>query len=69
MVFGNIGASGGKAMRHYRLNKVTKPGGKVVKRRDTLASDDQRALEVARDDPDCPICEVWREGQKIGVIS
>ena len=34
-------------MQHYRLNKVTKPGGKVVKRRDTLAADDQRALEVS----------------------
>ena len=56
-------------MQHYRLNKVNEPGGEVLKRRDTLAEDDQRALDVARDDPDCPICEVWRGGEKVGVIS
>jgi hypothetical protein len=56
-------------MQHYRLNKVTEPGGKVVKRRDTLAADDRQAIEVARQDPDCPVCEVWREGQKVGAIT
>ena len=56
-------------MKHYRVNKVAKPEGPVVKRKDILARDDGEAVQTARADADCPICEVWREGQKVGSIT
>jgi len=58
----------GEAMRHYRINKLAKPGGAVVKRRDVLANDDKQAVETAAADPDCPVCDVWREGEKVASI-
>jgi hypothetical protein len=55
-------------MRHYRINKLAEPGGPVVKRRDVLANGDRQAVETAAADPDCPVCEVWHAGEKIGSI-
>ena len=55
-------------MRHYRVNKLAKPGGVVVKRKDILANDDRQAVAGSQSDQDCPICDVWRDGQKIGSI-
>ena len=55
-------------MRHYRVNKVAKAGGAVVKSKDKLAANDRQAMQAARDDADCPICEVWRDGEKIGTV-
>ena len=55
-------------MKHYRVNKVTKPGGTIIKRRDILASSDKQAIETAADHEDCPICDVWSEGKKVGSI-
>ena len=55
-------------MKHYRVNKLAKPGGMVVKTKDTLAADHKQALDVARADADCPVCEVWHAGQKVGSI-
>jgi hypothetical protein len=56
-------------MKHYRVNKLAKPGGAVVKAKDTLAESDKQAIERARGDPDCPICEVWHAGNKVGSIT
>jgi hypothetical protein len=56
-------------MKHYRLNKLSKPNGEVVKRKDILARDDRDALATARADVDCPICDVLRQGQKVGSVS
>ncbi len=56
-------------MRHYRVNKLAKAGGAIVKRKDILANDDRQAVARARDDEDCPICEVWRDGEKVGSIT
>ena len=56
-------------MKHYRVNKLTRPGGLVVKRKDILAADDRQALERAGNDPDCPVCDVLRAGQKIGSVT
>jgi hypothetical protein len=56
-------------MRHYRVNKVTEPGGEVLKRKDILASDDAQAIERAGEDEDCPVCDVWRDGKPIGSIT
>lgn len=56
-------------MRHYRVNKLAKAGGVVVKRKDILADNDRQAVARAEGDPDCPICDVWRDGEKIGSVS
>lgn len=55
-------------MRHYRVNKVVKEGGMVIKTKDKLAASDRQALEAARDDEDCPVCEIWRDGQQVGTV-
>lgn len=59
----------GGEMRHYRVNKVAKPGGQVVKRKDILASDDREAIDRAATDDDCPICDVYRDGLKVGSVA
>ena len=56
-------------MKHYRVNKVAKRDGMVVKTKDVLATDDRQAVERARNDEDCPICEVWHAGKKVGAIT
>jgi hypothetical protein len=53
----------------YRINKVTAPGGSVLKKKDVLAASDRQAIETARDSADCPICEVLRDGRQIGVVA
>lgn len=56
-------------MKHYRVNKLAKRDGGVVKRKDILARDHKDAVQTARADEDCPICEVWHGGQKVGSIT
>ncbi|HEY0116157.1 MAG TPA: hypothetical protein VGB54_10580 [Allosphingosinicella sp.] len=55
-------------MKHYRINKLSKPDGPIVKKKDILATSDKEAVQAARDDSDCPICDVWHGGEKIGAI-
>jgi hypothetical protein len=55
-------------MKLYRVKKLTKPGGAVVKSKDVLASNDKEAVRGAVENPDCPVCEVWREGKQIGSV-
>ena len=59
----------GQLVKLYRINKVAKPGGVVLKRKDVLASSDQEALERAKDSADCPVCEILRDGQPVGSIT
>lgn len=56
-------------MRHYRVNKLARVGGEIVKRKDILADNDRQAVARVEADDDCPICDVWRDGQKIGSIT
>jgi len=56
-------------MRHYRVNKLARAGGEIVKRKDILANDDREAVARTEADPDCPICDVWRDGEKVGSIT
>lgn len=56
-------------MKHYRVNKVTKPNGMVLRKKDILATDDRAAMNRAADDADCPICDVYRDGTRIGSIT
>ena len=56
-------------MQHYRVNKVTAPDGEVLKKKDILAADDGEAIRRAVEDDDCPTCDVYRGGSKIGSIT
>jgi len=56
-------------MKHYRVNKVTRPDGMVLKRKDILARDDAQAIARAEDDPDCPVCDVLHAGKKVGSVT
>jgi hypothetical protein len=56
-------------MKHYRVNKLAKPNGAIIKSKDVLAPNDRQAVQDTREDPDCPVCDVWHAGQKIGSIT
>jgi hypothetical protein len=55
-------------MKLYRIDKLAKPNGMVVKRKHVLAPSDRDALQQAADSDDCPICDVVRDGDKVGSI-
>ena len=55
-------------MKLYRINKVTEPGGTVLKKRDVLAASDVEALKRAAESEDCPVCDVLRDGEPVGSI-
>jgi hypothetical protein len=55
-------------MKHYRVNKLARPGGAVVEKKDILAASDAQAVEHAANHLDCPVCDVLRDGQKVGSI-
>ena len=56
-------------MKHYRVNKVAEPDGQILKKKDILASDDREAMRRAEADDDCPICDVYLGGAKVGSIN
>jgi hypothetical protein len=39
-----------------------------LKTKDILASNDGAAVERAEQDEDCPICEVYQAGKKVGQV-
>lgn len=55
-------------MKLYRINKVAKLGGIVLKKKDVLAASDKDAVQKAADSPDCPVCEVLKDGAQVGSI-
>ena len=55
-------------MKLYRIDKLTKPGGSIVKKKHVLATSDRQAVDEARDSDDCPVCDVLRDGNKVGEI-
>ena len=55
-------------MKHYRVNKLAKPNGAVVKTKDIIAESDKQAVQATRHDPDCPVCDVMRDGERVGSI-
>jgi hypothetical protein len=55
-------------MKLYRVNKLTKPGGAVIKKKHILAHSDRDAVLQATESPDCPICDVFRDGERVGSI-
>ena len=60
--------SRGDIVKLYRINKLTRPGGSVVKKKDVLASSDSEAVQRAADSDDCPVCDVLKDGQTVGSI-
>jgi hypothetical protein len=52
----------------YRINKLTKPRGIIIKKKHILASSDEEAVKRAADSSDCPICDVLRDGRMVGSI-
>ena len=55
-------------MKLFRINTVVAPGGRTLLSKDILAGNDEQAVARAADDDDCPICEVFRAGEKVGTI-
>lgn len=55
-------------MKHYRVYKLAKTGGRIVKGKDLHAHSEREAMRKAEDDPDCPVCEVWQGTSMVGSI-
>ena len=55
-------------MKHYRVNKLARAGGVIVKKKDILAASDKDAMAAVKADPDCPVCDVLQAGKKVGTI-
>ena len=55
-------------MKLYRINKVAKPGGVTIKKKHVLTSSNSEAVKRAAESPDCPICDVLRDGQFVGSV-
>jgi len=55
-------------MKLYRVNKLAKRGGVVVKKKHILAQSDDQAVKQAEDSDDCPICDVLRDGDVVGQV-
>ncbi|QNN65561.1 hypothetical protein H9L12_02960 [Sphingomonas rhizophila] len=55
-------------MKLYRVNKLAKRGGMVVKQKNVLAASDQQAVAEAAESDDCPVCDVLHNGTLIGRI-
>ena len=56
-------------MQHYRVNKVSEPDGEVLKKKDILAADNREAMKRAVEDEDCPVCDVYLRGAKVGTVA
>ena len=56
-------------MKLYRVNKLAKAGGVVIKKKHILAASDAQAVQQAEDSPDCPICDVIAaDGKTVGQV-
>jgi len=55
-------------MKLYRVNKLAKAGGIVIKKKHILAPSDTAAVKQAEDSEDCPVCDVLRDGARVGQV-
>ena len=55
-------------MKLYRIDKLAKAGGTVIKKKHILAPSDRAAVQQAEDSDDCPICDVTHNGEKVGQV-
>lgn len=62
------GETGTVTMKLYRIDKLARHGGVVIKKKHILAPTDRNAVEQAEDSEDCPICDVLRDGRLVGQV-
>ena len=55
-------------MKLYRVDKLAKRGGVVIKKKHILAASDAEAVQQAEDSEDCPICDAKRDGETVGQV-
>ena len=55
-------------MKLYRIKKLSRADGPVVKKKDVLATSDAQAVKDAAESEDCPVCEIFRDGQRVGSV-
>ena len=55
-------------MKLYRVDKLAKRGGVVVKKKHILAASDRHAVKQAEESDDCPICDVRKDGEIVGQV-
>ena len=55
-------------MKLYRVDKLAKPGVSVIKKKHILAPTDRHAVQEAAQSEDCPICDVLRDGERVGQV-
>ncbi|HYU95191.1 MAG TPA: hypothetical protein VE989_03410 [Sphingomicrobium sp.] len=55
-------------MKLYRVDKLAKRGGVVLKKKHILAPTDAQAVRQAEESDDCPICDVVRDGERVGQV-
>lgn len=55
-------------MKLYRVNKLSAEDGKILKKTDILANNDRQAMKAAAESDDCPLCDVWSDGVKVGSV-
>ena len=59
----------GGLVKLYRIDKVVRLGGAVLKKKHVLAASPNEAMRRAEESPDCPTCEVVAEdGRSVGSI-
>jgi hypothetical protein len=56
-------------MKLYQIDKVTKLGGIVLKKKHVLAASDKEAVQQAANSDDCPVCEILKDGKQVGSIT
>lgn len=55
-------------MKLYRVDKLARRGGIVIKKKHILANSDRHAVQQAEESEDCPVCDVLRDGEKVGQV-
>jgi hypothetical protein len=65
---GNRVGPGTGDMKLYRIDKLARLGGMVIKKKHILAQSDRQAVAEAEASEDCPICDVIRDGEKVGQV-
>ena len=55
-------------MKLYRVNKLAKLGGMIIKKKHILANSDSQAVQQAAESDDCPICDVLKDGESVGQV-
>ena len=55
-------------MKLYRIDKLARHNGPVIKKKHILAAADAEAVRRAQDSADCPICDVRRDGKLVGQV-